>query len=170
MTKSIKGIQHKNGKSIRSTELEFYPEEPSRKDLTNLLLNKLLDAKEHYANKLLSLNKNAVPEEFLSIFFGLINEIEDFIDRYEDVSSHTQSGKSRGRKKNIDAMGIAIFVAKKFKAQNQSSDATLTGQYLFDNINSIINDMALRGEPCPMDVKLRTCQLWAKKIKEGSFP
>lgn len=56
-----------------------------------------------------------------------------------------------------------------YRVIKDDSSAIPTGQYLFEKINEIINIKALAGEPCPMDVKLRTCQLWVKEIRDESF-
>lgn len=170
MIKAIKGIRHKNGKPIKSTELEPYPEEPSRKDLTNFLLNRLLDAKEHYKNKLLTFDKNSVPEDLSNIFFGLIDEIEDFLTHFEMLVDHTKSGKSKGRNKTIEAMKIAADVLVEYQHINKDMSAIPTGRHFFEEVNARINNMALRGEACPMNISLRTAQQWAKKMRDGSFP
>lgn len=170
MKNSTTGIRRKGGQTTPIKPLDLYPEEPGRKDLVAILLASLQGAKEHYENQFLALDKKTIPREFLNIFWGLRNEVCDFLERYEIVQTATKSGKSIGRNKIVEAMEIANEVVAEFKSLNSTKDAWPTGKYLFENINSRINEMALRGEPCPMNVSLRTCQEWLKKIKGGNFP
>jgi hypothetical protein len=164
---SKKSLVHKNNE-LKIIDSEG-PNPPNRKDLLNNLLSSLGDAKSHYENKYLSYDKSNIPKEFLDIFLGLKNEVEDFLDRYEMIESYTLPGKTQGRNINTAAREIALKVTKDYQSMVDDPDAIPTGEYLFEKVNETINALALKGEPCPMDVKLRTCQSWTKEMRDGVF-
>jgi hypothetical protein len=172
MKQAKKSLIHKNNKVTLEdqSKAEYIELTPiTRKELTHSLLASLQDAKNHYENEFLNFNKTSIPRDFLHIFWGLRNEVRDFLDRFEIAENYTLPGKKMGRNKNNDAREIAAKVLADYRIAKNNPGATPTGQYLYEKINEIINIKALAGEPCPMDVKLRTCQLWAKEIREGSF-
>jgi hypothetical protein len=172
MKQAKKSLIHKSNKIIiedqsPSEYVELTP--PTKKQFTHHLLGSLENAKNHYEKEFLNYDKSSIPRDFLYIFWGLRNEVKDFLDRYPLAEDYTLPGKKLGRNKNEGAREIAGKVLMDYRVQEGDLSAIPTGQYLFEKINEIINAKALAGEPCPMDVKLRTCQLWAKEIREGSF-
>jgi len=172
MKQAKKSLIHKSNKvTLEDQSLSEYiePTPPTKKQFTHFLLASLEDAKNHYENEFLNFDKSSIPRDFLYIFWGLRNEVRDFLDRYPLAEGYTLPGKKMGRNKNDDAREIANKVLIEYRVTKGDSSATPTGQYLFEKINEIINIKALAGEPCPMDVKLRTCQLWVKEIRDGSF-
>ena len=66
-------------------------------------------------------------------------------------------------------MKIAADVLVEYQHFNKDKSAIPTGRYFFEEVNARINDMALRGETCPMNISLRTAQLWAKSMRDGNF-
>jgi len=170
MKKISTGIQRKDGISALIEDSHIYPEEPTRKDMVNHLLNNLNGAREHYEKEFLAFDKKSIPRDFLHIFWGLRNEVCYFLEYFEQVEKSTKSGKSIGRNKSIDTMKIAIDVVNEYRFTNNIKNGLPTGQYLYEKVNAKINAMALRGEPCPMDISLRACQDWIKKMREGRFP
>jgi hypothetical protein len=172
MKQAKKGLIHKNNKvtledSPLSENIEPLPQ--TKKEFTHNLLWSLEAAKNHYEKEFLNFDKSLIPRDFLHIFWGFRNEVRDFLDRYPFAEGYTLPGKKMGRNKNDDAREIAKKVLMEYRVIKDDSSAIPTGQYLFEKINEIINIKALAGEPCPMDVKLRTCQLWVKEIRDGNF-
>ncbi|MBU3582025.1 hypothetical protein ICN19_08345 [Polynucleobacter sp. AP-Capit-er-40B-B4] len=169
MKKTAKGIRQVDGKIIPIEEREPYPEEPSRKDIINHLLGNLQSANEHYEKEFLNFDKKSIPREFLDIFWGLRSEVDHFLMYFDGVLTTTKSGKTVGRNKTTEAMKIASDVVDEFRQLNQDKDALPTGKYLADEVNARINEMALRGEPCPMNISTRTGQDWIKKMRDKTF-
>ena len=172
MKQAKKGLIHKNNEvTLENQSLSEYvePTPPTKKQFTHSLLASLENAKNHYENEFLNFDKSTIPRDFLHIFWGFRNEVRDFLDRYPFAEGYTLPGKKMGRNKNDAAREIANKVLMEYRVTKSDSSAIPTGQYLFEKINEIINIKALAGEPCPMDVKLRTCQLWAKEIRDGNF-
>lgn len=172
MKQAKNGLIHKNNKvtledSPLSENIEPLPQ--TKKEFTHSLLWSLEAAKNHYEKEFLNFDKSLIPRDFLHIFWGFRNEVRDFLDRYPFAEGYTLPGKKMGRNKNDAAREIAKKVLMEYRVSKGNSSAIPTGQYLFEKINEIINIKALAGEPCPMDVKLRTCQLWAKEIRNGNF-
>jgi hypothetical protein len=172
MKQAKKSLIHKNDKvTLEDQSLTEYIELTplTKKQFTHSLLASLENAKNHYETEFLNLDKTSIPRDFLHIFWGLKNEVQDFLDRYPYAEGYTLPGKKLGRNKNDAAREIASKVLIDYRVSKGDASAIPTGQYLFEKINEIINIKALAGELCPMDVKLRTCQLWAKEIRDGCF-
>jgi len=104
MKKAKKSLIHKNNKVTQEDQSTPEYEEltlTTKKQFTHGLLASLEDAKNHYEKEFLNFDKSSIPREFLYIYWGLRNEVQDFLDRYPLAESYTLPGKKMGRKKMI---------------------------------------------------------------------
>jgi hypothetical protein len=151
-----------SGKRI---ELEEFPTQLRIKDLKNNALYDLQESLGWFSKQIESIDKSSIPPNLLNLIQIFQNSVDEFLFKYHTFDTTITDVGVKGYETE---RCIAINIVKEYQLQ-KNTEKFPSGTYLSNRLIELADSRVRNKQPLLRNVDLRTCQLWLKKMKDGTF-
>ena len=152
-----------SGKKI---ELEEFPTQPRIKDLKNSALYGLQESLGRFSKQIESMDISSIPPNLLNSIQIFQNSVDEFLFMYHAFDTTITEVGVKGYETE---RSIAIDIVKEYQSQKGNTKIFPSGTYLSNRLIELADNRVKKKQPLLRNVDLRTCQLWLKKMKDGTF-
>ena len=151
------------GKKIK---LEEFPKQPLIKDLKNNALYDLQQSLGKFCKQIESIDSSSLPPNLLNSIQIFQDSVGEFLFKHECFDTAITDVGVKGYETE---RGIARDIVNEYQSQNGNTQKFPSGTYLSNRLIELADSRVKNKQPLLRKVDLRTCQLWLKKMKDGTF-